>query len=138
MTLRHGGDPVTLDLTADAPIRELCRSLCPAPPDHPADATVEVSADLAGVTVSGLPAAYADDLRADLADVLSTLDPDDPSAGCCRRPATSGVRRRTCGGCTAATAPRPAGYAATPSRPRSPRRCGRTRNGRRCSPTTRR
>ncbi|MBQ1055124.1 non-ribosomal peptide synthetase [Micromonospora sp. C32] len=81
VTLRHGDDPVTLDLTADAPIRELCRSLCPAPPDHPVDATVEVSADLAGVTVSGLPAAYADDLRADLADVLSTLDPDASSAG---------------------------------------------------------
>ena len=33
VTLRHGDDPVTLDLTADAPIRELCRSLRPAPPE---------------------------------------------------------------------------------------------------------
>ncbi|MBB5113495.1 non-ribosomal peptide synthetase [Micromonospora echinospora] len=81
VTLRHGDDPVTLDLTGDAPIRELCRSVRPAPPGSAVDATVRVGPDLRDVALSGLPADYAEDLCADLAEFLSTLDPDASSAG---------------------------------------------------------
>ncbi|MEU2613148.1 non-ribosomal peptide synthetase [Micromonospora sp. NPDC007271] len=80
VTLRHGDDLVALDLTADAPIRELWRSLRPAPPGSAADASVQVGTDLSEGALSGLPGDYADDLCADLAEFLSALDPAASSA----------------------------------------------------------
>ncbi|OKI85246.1 thioester reductase [Micromonospora sp. CB01531] len=80
VTLRHGDDLVTLDLTADAPIRELWRSVRPAPPGSTANASVQMRPDLGEGTLSGLPGDYADDLCADLAEFLSALDPAASSA----------------------------------------------------------
>ncbi|MFE9655522.1 non-ribosomal peptide synthetase [Micromonospora sp. NPDC006431] len=80
VTLRHGDDLVALDLTADAPIRELWRSVRPAPPGSAADASVQLGPDLGEGALSGLPGDYADDLGADLAEFLSALDPAASSA----------------------------------------------------------
>ncbi len=80
VTLRHGDDLVALDLTADAPIRELWRSVRPAPPGSTADASVHVGPDLGDSAVSRLPGDYADDLCADLTEFLSALDPAASSA----------------------------------------------------------
>ncbi|MEV5764090.1 non-ribosomal peptide synthetase [Micromonospora sp. NPDC052213] len=80
VTLRHGDDLVALDLTADAPIRELWRSVRPAPPGAAPDASVQLGPDLVGGVLSGLPGDYADDLCADLAEFLSALDPAASSA----------------------------------------------------------
>ncbi|MFG3604258.1 non-ribosomal peptide synthetase [Micromonospora chersina] len=80
VTLRHGDDLVALDLAADAPIRELWRSVRPAPPGSTADASVRLGPDLGEGAVSGLPGDYADDLCADLTEFLSALDPAASSA----------------------------------------------------------
>ncbi|MFJ6198209.1 non-ribosomal peptide synthetase [Micromonospora sp. NPDC092111] len=80
VTLRHGDDLVAVDLTADAPIRELWRSVRPAPPGAAADATVVWGPDLGEGALSGLPGDYAADLCADLAEFLSALDPAASSA----------------------------------------------------------
>ncbi|MFI6133689.1 amino acid adenylation domain-containing protein [Micromonospora sp. NPDC051141] len=80
VTLGHGDEPVTLDLTVDAPIRQLWRAVRPAPPGVTPDAVVRIDPDLRAGTLTGLPDDYADDLHADLVELLSALDPDASSA----------------------------------------------------------
>ncbi len=119
VTLGHGDEPVTLDLTVDAPIRELWRALRQAPPGVTLPTRSSGSSpDLRAGTLTGLP----DDLR--------RRPVRRPDRRCCPR-STRTRRRPTCcawahyerrpvpdlgAGCTAATAPRPTPYAGRRSR----------------------